>query len=43
MILLATSGKVSKCLVVETPDSNVVSLESYGEAVLTTHSETAEA
>ena len=43
MVLLATSGKVSKCLVVETPNSNVVSLESYGEAVLTTHSETASA
>ena len=43
MVLLATAGKVSKCLVVETPDSNVVSLESYGEAVLTSHSTTAEA
>jgi hypothetical protein len=41
VVLLATAGKVSKCLVVETPDSNVVSLESYSEAVLTTHSEVA--
>ena len=41
MVLLASAGKVSKCLVVETPDSNVVSLESYGEAVLTSHAETA--
>ena len=41
MVLLASAGVVSKCLVVETPDSNVVSLESYSEAVLTSHSETA--
>ena len=41
MVLLASAGKVSKCLVVETPDSNVVSLESYGEAVLTSHAVTA--
>ena len=43
MVLLATAGVVSKCLVVETPDNNVVSLESYSEAVLTSHSETASA
>jgi len=43
MVLLATAGVVSKCLVVETPDSNVVSLESYSEDVLTSHSETASA
>jgi hypothetical protein len=43
VVLLASSGYVSKCLVVETPDSAVVSLESYGEAVLTNHSETASA
>jgi len=43
VVLLASAGKVSKCLVVETPDSAVISLESYGEAVLTSHSETASA
>jgi len=43
MVLLATAGVVSKCLVVETPDSNVVSLESYSEDVLTSHSTTASA
>ena len=44
VVLLASAGYVSKCLVVETPgDSAVVSLESYGEAVLTNHSETASA
>ena len=43
VVLLASAGKVSKCLVVETPDSDVISLESYGEAVLTSHSETASA
>jgi hypothetical protein len=37
MVLLASAGKVSKCLVVETPESNVVSLEAYDEAVLTSH------
>ena len=41
MVLIASAGKVSKCLVVETPDSNVVSVESYGEAVLTSHAVTA--
>jgi hypothetical protein len=43
VVLLASAGYVSKCLVVETPDSAVVSLEAYGEAVLTNHSETASA
>ena len=43
MVLLASAGKVSKCLVVETPESAVVSLEAYDEAVLTGHSETASA
>ena len=43
MVLLASAGKVSKCLVVETPDSAVVSLEAYDEAVLTSHSEVASA
>ena len=37
MVLLASAGKVSKCLVVETPDSAVVSLEAYDEDVLTGH------
>ena len=37
MVLLASAGKVSKCLVVETPESAVVSLEAYDEAVLTGH------
>jgi hypothetical protein len=43
VVLLASAGYVSKCLVVETPDSSVVTLEAYGEAVLTNHSETASA
>jgi len=43
VVLLASAGYVSKCLVVETPDSAVVSLEAYGEAVLTNHSETGSA
>jgi len=43
VVLLASAGYVSKCLVVETPDSAVVSLEPYNEAVLTNHSETASA
>jgi len=44
IVLLASAGFVSKCLVVETPDdSAVVSLEAYNEAVLTNHSETASA
>jgi hypothetical protein len=42
MVLLASAGKVSKCLVVETPESNVVSLEAYDEAVLTSHSTASE-
>ena len=42
VVLLASAGKVSKCLVVETPDSAVVSLESYDEAVLTSHATTSE-
>jgi len=43
VVLLASAGYVSKCLVVETPDSAVVSLEAYSEDVLTNHSETASA
>jgi len=34
-VLIAQSGKVVKALVVETPDSNVVSVEPYSEATLT--------
>jgi len=37
IVLLASAGKVSKCLVVETPESAVVSLEAYDEAVLSGH------
>ncbi len=37
LVLLASAGKVSKCLVVETPESAVISLEAYDEAVLTSH------
>jgi len=43
MVLLASAGKVSKCLVVETPAGDKVSLEAYDETVLTSHSETASA
>ena len=43
IVLLASAGYVSKCLVVETPESAIVSLEPYGEAVLTNHSTTASA
>jgi hypothetical protein len=42
VVLLASAGKVSKCLVVETPESAVVSLEAYDEAVLTGHATTSE-
>ena len=34
-VLIAQAGKVVKALVVETPDSNVVSVEPYAEATLT--------
>jgi len=43
IVILASAGYVSKCLVVEAPESSVVSLEPYGEAVLTNHSEVASA
>jgi len=43
VVLLASAGKVSKCLVVETPATDTVSLESYDEAVLTSHSVVASA
>ena len=42
VVLLASAGKVSKCLVVETPESAVVSLEAYDEAVLTSHATSSE-
>jgi len=41
IVLIATSGIVTKCLVVETPDSNVVSVEPYDKADLTGHATTA--
>ncbi len=41
MVLIASAGKVSKALVVETPDSNVVSVEPYGATTLTGHATTA--
>ena len=37
MVLIASAGKVSKALVVETPDSNVVSVEAYDATTLTGH------
>jgi len=37
LVLLASAGKVSKCLVVETPESAVVSLEAYDAATLADH------
>jgi hypothetical protein len=36
-VLIASSGIVTKCLVVETPDSNVISVEPYDKADLTGH------
>ncbi len=41
IVLIATAGIVTKCLVVETPDSNVVSVEPYDKADLTGHATTA--
>jgi hypothetical protein len=44
IVLVATAGKVSKCLVVETPNNSaVVSLEPYDATDLSGHSETASA
>jgi len=44
VVLIATAGKVSKCLVVETPNNSaVISVEPYDAANLTGHSETASA
>jgi len=42
IVLLATAGKVSRCLVVKI-DGSAIGLRSYGEDVLTGHSETASA
>ena len=42
IVLLATAGKVSRCLVVAV-DGSAIGLRSYGEDVLTGHSETASA
>ena len=39
-VLIASDGIVTKCLVVETPDSNVVSVEPYDKANLTGHATT---
>ena len=36
-VLIASSGIVTKCLVVETPDNNVISVEPYDKADLTGH------
>jgi hypothetical protein len=41
VVLIASSGIVTKCLVVETPDSNVVSVEPYDKATLAGHATTA--
>jgi len=41
MVLIASAGKVSKALVVETPDSNVVSVEAYDAITLTGHATSA--
>ena len=41
IVLIATAGIVTKCLVVETPNSNVVSVEPYDKATLAGHATTA--
>ena len=41
VVLIASAGIVTKCLVVETPDSAVVSVEPYDKADLTDHATTA--
>ena len=41
IVLIASAGIVTKCLVVETPDSAVVSVEPYDKADLTGHATTA--
>ena len=41
IVLIASAGYVTKCLVVETPESAVVSVEPYGAAVLANHATSA--
>ena len=41
VVLIATAGIVTKCLVVETPESAVISVEPYDKADLTGHATTA--
>ena len=41
IVLIASAGIVTKCLVVETPDSAVISVEPYDKADLTGHATTA--
>ena len=41
IVLIASAGIVTKCLVVETPDSAVVSVEPYDKATLAGHATTA--
>jgi hypothetical protein len=41
IVLIATAGIVTKCLVVETPESAVVSVEPYDKATLAGHATTA--
>jgi len=41
VVLIASAGFVTKCLVVETPESAVVSVEPYGAATLASHATTA--
>jgi len=41
IVLIATAGVVTKCLVVETPESSVVSVEPYTAADLSAHATTA--
>jgi len=41
VVLIASAGIVTKCLVVETPDSAVVTVEPYDKADLTGHATTA--
>ena len=41
IVLIASAGIVTKCLVVETPDSAIISVEPYDKADLTGHATTA--
>jgi hypothetical protein len=41
VVLIATAGVVTKCLVVETPESDIVSVEPYSAANLSAHATTA--